>query len=63
MESVVTQTRAAGYWYISHSSLFGINFCLYIQKSYTVPVFYDSTFYYAMHNLGSLGSKPLSNFL
>lgn len=48
--ALMTQDSAARHRYISHSILFGINFWLYIQKSYTVPFFYDSTFHYAMHN-------------
>lgn len=64
----MTQASAASYQFITHHILFGINFGLYIQKSYTVPLFYAPTFHCAMHNLRSwtinlqaTSSRPVTN--
>lgn len=54
----MTQASATSYQFITHHILFGINLGLYIQKSYTVPIFYAPTFHYAMHHLRSWTINP-----
>lgn len=64
----MTQASAVSYQFITHHILFGINLGLYLQKSYTVPIFYVPTFGCAMHNLRSwtvnlqaTSSSPVTN--